>query len=235
MGILDKFEKGVENVTSRAMSRFSDDVEPIEIASKVRETMDKRAASFARDRSVVPNVFRIHLAPSDVSRIESWGLDEMIRQMEEVATTHASEQGYSFVGPVKVSFVPDADLTAPAIEIESSTRRGGAAPAASASATPSHPILDIDGQRYLLTGPVTVIGRGSEADIIVDDSGVSRRHLGIRLTQGHAIATDLGSTNGTFVEGHRVDAATLLDGNTLTVGRTRIMFWDGSQGTEAGV
>ena len=99
MGILDKFEKGVENVTSRAMSRFSDDVEPIEIASKVRETMDKRAASFARDRSVVPNVFRIHLAPSDVSRIESWGLDEMIRQMEEVATTHASEQGYSFVGP----------------------------------------------------------------------------------------------------------------------------------------
>ena len=235
MGILDKFEKGVENVTSRAMSRFSDDVEPIEIASKLRETMDKRAASFARDRSVVPNVFRIHLAPSDVSRIESWGLDEMIRQMEEVATTHASEQGYSFVGPVKVSFTPDSTLTAPAIEIESSTRRGGAAPAASASATPSHPILDIDGQRYLLTGPVTVIGRGSEADIIVDDSGVSRRHLEIRLTQGHAIATDLGSTNGTFVEGHRVDAATLLDGNTLTVGRTRIMFWDGSQNAEAGV
>jgi len=132
MGILDKFEKGVENVTSRAMSRFSDDVEPIEIASKLRETMDKRAASFARDRSVVPNVFRIHLAPSDISRIENWGLDEMIRQMEEVATTHASEQGYSFVGPVKVSFSPDSTLTAPAIEIESSTRRGGAAPAASA-------------------------------------------------------------------------------------------------------
>ena len=124
MGILDKFEKGVENVTSRAMSRFSDDVEPIEIASKLRETMDKRAASFARDRSVVPNVFRIHLAPSDVSRIEGWGMDEMIRQMEEVATSHASEQGYSFVGPVKVTFTPDGALTAPAIEIESSTRRG---------------------------------------------------------------------------------------------------------------
>ena len=198
MGILDKFEKGVENVTSRAMSRFSDDVEPIEIASKLRETMDKRAASFARDRSVVPNVFRIHLAPSDITRLEAWGMDEMVRQMEEVATTHA-------------------------------------APAASANATPGHPILDINGQRYLLTGPVTVIGRGSEADIIVDDSGVSRRHLEVRLTQGHAIATDLGSTNGTFVEGHRVDAATLLDGNTLTIGRTRIMFWDGSQGTEAGM
>ena len=125
MGILDKFEKGVENVTSRAMSRVSDDVEPIEIASKLRETMDKRAASFARDRSVVPNVFRIHLAPSDITRLEAWGMDEMVRQMEEVATTHASEQSYSFVGPVKVSFTPDAALTAPS---RSSPPHSAAAP-----------------------------------------------------------------------------------------------------------
>ena len=229
MGFLDKFEKGVENVANRAMSRLSDDVEPIEIASKLRETMDKRAATFARDRSVVPNVFRIHLAPTDHDRVCGWGEDEMVRQMEEVATSHAAEQGYSFVGPVEVTFVRDADLTPPTVEVNSSTRRGAAAPAAAAQASPAHPILDIDGQRYLLTGPVTVIGRGSEADIIVDDSGVSRRHLEIRLTQGHAIATDMGSTNGTYVEGHRVDAATLLDGNTLTVGRTRILFWDGSQ------
>lgn len=233
MSLLDKIEKGVGTVTSRAKSRFSDDVEVIEIASKLRETMDRRAASFARDRSVVPNVYRIHLAPSDIERVDSWGRDEMIRQMEEIASAHAAEQGFSFVGPVDITFVTDPTLIAPTIEIDSSTRRGAAAPAAAATASPSHPILDIDGQRYLLTGPVTVIGRGSDADIIVDDSGVSRRHLEIRLTQGHAIASDMASTNGTFVEGHRVDAATLLDGNTLTIGRTRIMFWDGSQGTEA--
>lgn len=228
MGFLDKFERGVENVAGRAMSHFSTDVESIEIASKLRETMDKRAASFARDRSVVPNIFRIHLSPSDIARVDSWGQEEMLRQMEEVATSHAYEQGYSFVGPVEVSFVEDDTLAPPTIHVDSSTRRGAAAPAAAATATPTNPIIDIDGQRYLLTGPVTVIGRGSEADIVVDDSGVSRRHLEIRLTQGHAIATDLGSTNGTFVEGHRVDAATLLDGNTLTIGRTRLMFWDGT-------
>ena len=202
MGFLDKFGRGVEDVAGRAKSRFSNDVEPIEIASKLRETMDKRAASFARDRSVVPNVFRIHLAPADFQRVVSWSQDEMARQMEEVATSHAADQGYSFVGPVEVTFVSDDSLGSP-VEIDSSTRR------------------------------VPVIGRGSEADIIVDDSGVSRRHLEIRLMQGHAIATDLHSTNGTFVEGHRVDAATLLDGNTLTVGRTRIMFWDGTQGVGA--
>ena len=229
MGFLDKFEKGVENVTNRAMSRFSDDIEPIEIASKLRETMDKRAASFARDRSVVPNIFRIHLTPPSIERITAWGQDEMVRQMEEVATSHAADQGYSFVGPVEVSFLVNNNPNAPAIEIESSTRRGAAAPAASATATPAHPIVDINGQRYLLTGPVTVIGRGSEADIIVDDSGVSRRHLETRLTHGNAIASDLGSTNGTFVEGQRVDAVSLVDGNTLTIGRTQILFWDGTQ------
>ena len=136
MGFLDKFEKGVENVTNRAMSRFSDDIEPIEIASKLRETMDKRAASFARDRSVVPNIFRIHLTPPSIERITAWGQDEMVRQMEEVATSHAADQGYSFVGPVEVSFLVNNNPNAPAIEIESSTRRGAAAPAASATATP---------------------------------------------------------------------------------------------------
>lgn len=88
-------------------------------------------------------------------------------------------------------------------------------------------LLDIDGQRYLLTGPVTIIGRGSEADIVVDDPGVSRRHLEISVTPQGVIATDLGSTNGLYVEGHQVPAATLLDGNSLTIGRTRIMFWSG--------
>ena len=47
------------------------------------------------------------------------------------------------------------------------------------------------------------------------------------------IATDLGSTNGTFVEGHRIDAATLLDGNQITIGRTRILFWTHPQSEDA--
>jgi len=102
------------------------------------------------------------------------------------------------------------------------------APATTSRASRRHPIIDIDGQRYLLTGSVTVIGRGSEADIIVDDTGVSRRHLEIRITPDGVIATDLGSTNGTYIEGHHVDAATLVDGNTLTIGRTRILFWSGA-------
>ena len=77
----------------------------------------------------------------------------------------------------------------------------------------------------MLAEPITVIGRGSDADIVINDPGVSRKHAEIRITPTGVILTDLGSTNGTFVEGHRIDAATLLDGNQITVGNTRFLFW----------
>jgi len=135
---------------------------------------------------------------------------------------------------VSVSCAPDDTLGEGRCEWRSATVRGAVAPATTVAASTRHPLVDIDGQRYLLTGPVTVIGRGSEADIIVDDPGISRRHLEIRITPEGVIATDLGSTNGTYVEGHKVPAATLVDGNTLTIGRTRILFWTGADDDEDG-
>ena len=54
----------------------------------------------------------------------------------------------------------------------------------------------------------------------------------IHAVGGAQIARDLGSTNGMYVEGHHVEAATLLDGNTITIGRTRILYWASSQDQE---
>nr|WP_275436597.1 MULTISPECIES: FHA domain-containing protein [Helcobacillus] len=83
--------------------------------------------------------------------------------------------------------------------------------------------MEIDGQQYLLTGPVTVLGRGGDSDIILDDTGVSRHHLELRVDRGTMTATDLGSTNGTYVNGERVTTPTPLpDGATIRIGRTRL-------------
>ncbi|UNX54998.1 DUF3662 domain-containing protein [Georgenia sp. TF02-10] len=229
MGVLDRFEKSVEHMVSSAFAKaFRSEVKPVEIASAVRREMDDRAAAVSRDRTVVPNEFVVELSATDLDQVEQWGADALAEEMTGAATEHAASQRYTFVGPVEVSFEQDDALSTGRFHVRSATRRGAVAPATTAAASSRHPIIDIDGQRYLLTGPVTVIGRGSEADIIVDDSGVSRRHLEIRVTPGGVIATDLGSTNGTFVEGHRIDAATLVDGNTITIGRTRVMFWTGA-------
>lgn len=54
----------------------------------------------------------------------------------------------------------------------------------------------------------------------------------LERTPHGVVVTDLGSTNGTFVEGNRITAATLVDGNTVTLGRTRLLFYTGE--SEAG-
>ncbi|WP_226347207.1 FhaA domain-containing protein [Agilicoccus flavus] len=89
---------------------------------------------------------------------------------------------------------------------------------------PSHrPWLEIDGDTYPLLGAITVLGRDETADITLSDAGISRRHCEIRVTHDgpHLVIglRDLGSTNGTFVNGERVDTTRLSDGDRVTIGR----------------
>ncbi len=229
MGVLDRFEKGVERAVSSAFAKVGRaEVKEIELVSALRREVDDRAAVVGRDRTVAPNEFTIDLSAEDFAQVTAWGAEALAEEFATSITEHAATQHYAFVGPVSVDFVEDVALDTGQFTVHSATVRGDVASAAPGPTATRHPLIDIDGQRYLLTGPVTVIGRGSEADIVVDDPGVSRRHLEIRVTPEGVIATDLGSTNGLFVEGHPVPAATLLDGNSLAIGRTRIMFWTGA-------
>jgi hypothetical protein len=242
MGVLDRFEKGVERRVFGAFSHLGNaEIKPIDLANGLRREVDDRAAIVSRDRTVAPNEFVIELAPDNFEQIQAWGAGSLADELASGVVDHAAGQHSAFAGPVRISFEEHADLTPGRFEIRSSSVRGTGAPAptpapaqASAPAARSarHPLIEVDGQRYLLTGPVTVIGRDASADIVVDDPGVSRRHLEIRVTPAGVVATDLGSTNGLFVEGHQVPAATLLDGNTLTIGRTRIMYWAGTPAPE---
>lgn len=226
VGFLHKAEQSVERVVNSAFAKvFRSEVKPVEIASAIRKDMDDRAVAVARGRTVVPNEFKVTLSATDDNQIEQWGAEALAAEIAAAATEHAAQQAYNFVGPVQVMFETSEALATGQFEVASATRRGNVAPATTDTPSETHPIIDIDGQRYLLTGPVTVIGRGGEADIVVDDAGVSRRHIELRNTPEGVVARDLGSTNGMFVEGHKVEAATLVDGNTLTIGRTRILFW----------
>lgn len=87
--------------------------------------------------------------------------------------------------------------------------------------------VELNGQLYPLTAEVTVIGRSSETDLPLDDTGVSRRHAEIRRGPHGYELVDLGSTNGSFVNGERVSAMALTDGSLITIGRTRIVFHAG--------
>ncbi|GAA1240185.1 hypothetical protein GCM10009633_11490 [Janibacter melonis] len=90
------------------------------------------------------------------------------------------------------------------------------------------PWLEVDGERYPLMSAMTVLGRDESADVVLDDPGISRRHAEVRVTNDgpHQVAhlRDLGSTNGSYVNGEQVDACPLHDGDRITVGRTSVIF-----------
>ena len=80
------------------------------------------------------------------------------------------------------------------------------------------------GSVFQITKPRLFIGRGSAMDIQLKDSEVSRRHAMLEIREGDATLVDLGATNGTFVEGKRIDRSALANRSEFTVGSTTLMF-----------
>ncbi|TLQ44824.1 FhaA domain-containing protein [Streptomyces marianii] len=92
--------------------------------------------------------------------------------------------------------------------------------------TPGAPVrrwIEINGTRHQISRPTMVLGRSTDADVRIDDPGVSRRHCEIRTGTPSTIQ-DLGSTNGIVVDGQHTTRATLRDGSRIVVGSTTIVY-----------
>lgn len=264
MGVLDRFEKGIERAVNGAFAKaFRSEVQPVEIASALRRECDEKAAIVARDRTIAPNAFVVELGAADHQRLGQWE-EALGDELSAVVADYARQQRYHLAGSVKVTFEQAEDLDTGLFRVRSRTAKGdvpsgrraagpaqpvppvpGAPsdqpagrrvapappaqpgwpePAAAWAGSRARPSLDLGDHVFEISRPVTVIGRGTDADVVLDDSGVSRRHAEIHITDGRARVIDLGSTNGTFVDGAKRPVATLVDGSVITIGRTRIVF-----------
>ena len=222
VGILDRIERGLDRGVTSVFSPGRGQLKPLDLAQGLKRECDDQIQVLDRARTLAPNVYTVYLNSADHERFASWE-DTLTQELERALLEHAEKSRYVFVGGVSVGLERDDEVRAGRFETESRTERGAVAPATAASAQGSaaHPIIEIDDQQYLLTGPVTVIGRGGDADIILDDTGVSRHHLELRVEDGALTATDLGSTNGTFVDGERIRTPVpLQDRSTVKIGRT---------------
>ena len=92
MGVLDRFEKGVERALSNTFAKaFKPELKPVDIASAIRREMDDRTAALARGRTVVPNTFVVELGVSDTEQIATWGEEALTQEMVDAARTAVLE------------------------------------------------------------------------------------------------------------------------------------------------
>jgi Protein of unknown function (DUF3662)/FHA domain len=258
LGVLQRFERRLEGMVEGAFARaFRSDLQPVEIASAVQREMDDRAAIVAKGRTLVPNDFVVELAESDHERLDVYA-ESLGVELANLAREYAKEQGYSFVGPVRMRFEGVPDMTTGTFRIRSGVIRGSTIeggeirlPASDLPRTqgrgfPGRPRLlvsgpgaqgvqaapgvamaadgDGDQRTYELQTPVTLLGRGTDCDLRLVDPGVSRHHAELRVENDQVVLVDLGSTNGTFVNGQPVRRVALSDGTRISLGRTTLIF-----------
>ena len=213
MNALQRFEQRLESVISGVFARaFRSAVQPVEIAAALQRECDNNAQVLSRQRRLVPNDFHVELSATDLERMLGLGRaleQDLVDQLQD----HADAQGYVFTGPISVAFEerrrPDhRALPDPQQGAGQRHRQRPAHPLRGAS----HATLEVNGTRHPLRPPGLVVGRGTEADLRINDPGVSRRHLELEVTIDGVEAVDLGSTNGILVDGSKVGRARLRDG-----------------------
>lgn len=224
MSGLSKFEQRLESMISGAFARaFRSAVQPVEIAAALQRECDNNAQILSRDRRLVPNDFHVELAQSDLERLAPYDsalADDRVHQVED----HASANGYSFPGPIHVDFELAGDLTTGRFRIRSRAQARVTGTASPTQVRRARALLEVNGTTHPLQPPGLVVGRGTEADLRINDPGISRRHIEFlvepRGESVHLEVQDLGSTNGMLVDGQRRQRSIVDDGTQVTVGST---------------
>lgn len=230
MSKLQRFENKLEQMISGVFARtFRSAVQPVEIASALNREVDNSAQILSRDRRLVPNNFVVELSDPDHQRLQGLG-PQLTRELTEMLRDHAAQQSYVFTGPVHISMETSEELTTGRFRVRSKAVSSSHLAAGDPSSTQvrrATATLELNGERLPLAPPGIVIGRGNDADLRIDDPGVSRRHIELRVEDPqeegappYITVHDLGSTNGVSVNGKRVERASLADGATIRIGNT---------------
>lgn len=227
---LQKLEQRLESAISGVFARaFRSAVQPVEIAAALQRECDNNAQILSRDRRMVPNDFHIELSGSDLSRLAPYDsalANELAAQLDE----HARNQSYVFPGPISIEFEDAPDLTIGRFRVRSQAVAAVTGYASATQVRRASAFLEINGTRHPLHDAGLVVGRGTEADLRINDPGVSRRHAEFLVVHPRALGEttqveviDLGSTNGMLVNGRKLEQAIVDDGAHIRIGGTDIV------------
>ncbi|RIV38979.1 DUF2662 domain-containing protein [Micromonospora zingiberis] len=249
VSVLQRFEKRLEGLVEGAFAKvFKGVVHPVEILNAMQREAEAHKAILAGGRTLVPNRYVIDLSPYDHSRLAPYAA-ALAQELAQSQAEFIGEQAWTVYGDVIVEIERGEGLDTGMFRVTAEVYTGGEVAPVSApgydAGPPGYPSYDQgggygpppghgggrnvrlvsgDGRTYPLQMGSTVIGRGDQANLRLPDVGISRRHARLDFDGGQVVLTDLGSTNGTMVNGQRVSAVALNPGDMIQLGTTTLTF-----------
>ncbi len=214
---MQALEQRLERMVEGVFRRSRNSIRPIELGRRLIREMDDRRTVDVKGQRLVPNDFAIMLSAGDHSGFAD--IEDALRtELVEAVREYAREEGYHFMGPVSVELRVDNALKPGRFGITSQMKQ------AESGVHPGTVVMP-SGERITLVDEISVIGRLSDCRIVIPDGNTSRHHAEIRRSGSGFIVVDLGSTNGTYVNGERLTVdRRLADGDTITVGAISLRF-----------
>jgi hypothetical protein len=250
MSVLRTLESKIAGLVEGTFSRaFRSEVRPVEIARKLAREMEEHK-SLSVSRTYVPNEYRVFLSPRDRARFADYE-SALAAELAGYLLEHARRERLALLSRPVIEFETDDRLGLGEFGIQTGVvhpdREPGPEPDDSdasgrtmiyssagrvaepleqrARARAQSALLLIDGKRMVVGPSGATIGRSRQCDVVLDDPNVSRQHAEIRPRGGSWVLTDLGSTNGSSVNGRRINTPEVLKpGDEIRLGTSVVTF-----------
>jgi hypothetical protein len=251
MSVLRSIESKIAGLVEGTFSRaFRSEVRPVEIARKLAREMEEHR-TLSLSRTYVPNEYRVYLSPRDRERFADYE-EALVSELTGYLLEHARRERLVLMSRPVVEFETDDRLGLGEFGIQ--TRVVNPEPEAEEELPPepessgrtmiystagrvSEPLeerarsrqqtalLVMDGKRLVVGPGGATMGRSRQCDVTVDDPNISRNHAEVRPRGGSWVLTDLGSTNGSRLNGRRVEGSEVLKpGDEIELGTTVLRF-----------
>jgi hypothetical protein len=249
MSVLKSLENKIAGLVEGTFSRaFRSEVRPVEIARKLAREMEEHK-SFSVSRTYAPNEYRVFLSPRDRERFAGYE-SALTAELAGYLLEHARRERFTLLSRPVIEFETDDRLGLGEFGIQTRVAQPDeepvSAPAQAQSgrtmvysnaervaepleergrARAQTALLLIDGRRVVVDPQGATLGRGRQADIVLNDPNVSRKHAEIRPRGGSWVINDLGSTNGSQLNGRRIDGPEVLrPGDEIELGASVMTF-----------
>jgi hypothetical protein len=253
MSVLRSIESKIAGLVEGTFSRaFRSEVRPVEIARKLAREMEEHK-SISVSRTYVPNEYRVYLSPRDRERFAGYE-SALTAELAGYLLEHARRERLALLSRPVIEFETDDRLglgefgiqtrvvqppeeSEPHVEPVAGVGEPGRTMVYSSAGRLAEPLeqrartrtetvlLVVDGRRMVVGPAGATIGRSRQCDVVLDDPNVSRQHAEVRPRGGSWVLKDLGSTNGSSLNGHQIDGPEVLrPGDEIELGTSPIRF-----------